>query len=54
MSIKEKKAWIYFKEVLAKYLGNVQALNYDLMVVNIKDTFKRGKVCHDIKGMQIR
>jgi len=40
MSIKEKEAWISFKEVVTNFLGNVKAPNYELIVANMIDKFK--------------
>ena len=40
MSTKEKEACISFKEVLTKFLGNMKASNYELIVANMIDNFK--------------
>jgi len=40
ISTKEKEDWILFKEVVTKFLGNVKASYYELIVVNMIDKFK--------------
>lgn len=40
MNEKEKEAWISFKKVVIKFLGNVKAPNYKLIVGNMINKFK--------------
>lgn len=40
MTTKEKEAWISFKQVVTKFLGNVKDPNYELIVANMIDKFK--------------
>lgn len=37
---KEAEAWILFKEVATKFLGNVKAPNFKLILVNMISKFK--------------
>ena len=37
---KEKEAWVSFKEVVIKFLGNVKAPSYKLIVANLINKFK--------------
>ncbi|CAH2103098.1 unnamed protein product [Euphydryas editha] len=40
MTTKVKEAWISFKEVIAKFLGNMKDPNYELIVANMLTKFK--------------
>ena len=40
MSTNKKEGWISFKEVVTKFLGNLKASNYELIIANMIDKLK--------------